>query len=266
MSATPSRTALHFSGIADAYRAYRPTYPAHWFDTLHALAPSSEQAWDVGAGSGQATLALAERFQSVLASDADAEQIARAPEHPRVHWCVMSAEQCPLPAGSVDLISVAQALHWFDRPAFWAEARRVLRPGGVLAVWSYGPLRIPDPGIHARVQTFYHDTVGPYWPPERRWVEEGYRGIDLPFAEVPMAAWALSEAWTLPQLLGYLRSWSATRRYHAATGSDPVDALAIDLAPLWGDPTTARRIEWPVATRVAKRGRRCCGSGIGRPD
>ncbi len=244
----------HFSTVASHYAGFRPTYPAALFDWLGEIAPDRGLAWDCAAGSGQASHDLAQRFRRVIASDASAAQVAAATPHPNLEFRVASAEASGLDDACVDLITVAQALHWFDIQLFYAEARRVLKPGGVLAVWSYGVLHLDDRQIDAIALHFYDATVGPYWPAERRLVEEGYRSLPFPFAELTTPAFTLEAAWTLAQLLGYFSSWSATARYIAATGRDPVAEVAQALRPLWGDPDAPRRVRWPLALRVGKVG------------
>lgn len=244
----------HFSVVAANYAQYRPRYPRELFDYLRSIVPGAMRVWDCACGSGQATLELAERFAAVVATDASAGQIAEAPPHPRVSWRVAPAEAAGLPDHSVDLLTVAQALHWFDLDRFYAEARRVLAADGVIAVWSYGFHQLGDEAIDREAGHFYHHVVGPYWPPERRLVEEGYRTIPFPFAEVPAPAFVMRTQWALPQLLGYFRSWSATARYLAARGHDPVEALEQKLRPLWGDPAYVREITWPLVLRIGRAG------------
>ncbi len=152
----------------------------------------------------------------------------------------------------MSLVSVAQSLHWFDLPAFYAEVRRVLIPGGILAVWTYGRSQIDDGVLDALLADFYENVVGTYWPPERQWVEEGYRTLSFPFDEVPVAAPAMTASWNLPQLLGYLGTWSAVTRYIKATGTDPLPALRERLMPEWGHPDRARGIEWPLRVRAGR--------------
>jgi SAM-dependent methyltransferase len=245
----------HFSGVAGAYAEFRPRYPEALFDWLANLAPGRELGWDCATGSGQAALALAERFERVVATDASAEQIAAAPAHPRVEYRVARADASGLAAGSIDLITVAQALHWFDRPSFYAEAERVLRSDGVLAVWTYGHPHLDHPGAESVFQRFYSETVGPYWPPERALVDAGYRTIEFPFEEVDPHAFEMETHWNPASLLGYVATWSATTRFRRSLGFDPVPALGEALASVWGDPSEPRRIRWPLAVRAGRRGR-----------
>lgn len=245
----------HFSGVAGAYAEFRPRYPDALFDWVAGLAPRHELAWDCATGSGQAAVALAARFESVVATDASAGQIAAATPHPRVKYRVARAETSGLAANSVDTVTVAQALHWFDRPAFYAEVARVLRLDGILAVWTYGHPHLDDPGADALFRKFYSETLGAYWPPERSLVDAGYRALDFPFPEIEPPAFEMETCWPLADLLGYVGTWSATTRFRGARGFDPVPRLAEDLVSTWGNPEEPRRIRWPLAFRVGRRGR-----------
>ncbi|HET7922676.1 MAG TPA: class I SAM-dependent methyltransferase [Gammaproteobacteria bacterium] len=241
----------HFSGHAAAYAEARPGYPETLFSQLATLAPAHDQAWDCGTGNGQAAVALAAHFARVIATDASAEQIGSAFPNARVTYRVAPAEHAGLPDHSVDLVTVAQAAHWFDLPAFYAEVRRVAKPGAVIALWCYGVCHI-TPDVDAVVATFYEGEIGPYWPPERRLIDEAYRSLPFPFAKLDMPPISMSLDWTLPQLLAYLASWSAVQRCIRATGRDPIPALTEALAAAWGKPDSARRVEWPLALRTGR--------------
>jgi SAM-dependent methyltransferase len=244
----------HFSAIAAGYAAYRPRYPAALFDFLAARAPARTLAWDCGCGSGQATLDLAERFDRVIGTDPSAAQIAQAPPHPRIEWRIAPGERSGLSNASCDLVTVAQALHWLDVDAFFREAGRVAQPGGLVAVWSYGDVRLDDPDADALVRHFARTVMGPYWPPERRLVDEGYRSVRMPFDEIDVPHFEMIEHWTRDQLLGYIRTWSATSRYRDAVKEDPTIGLAKRLGELWRDPAEARRVWWELAVRVGRTG------------
>ena len=243
----------HFSGVATRYADFRPHYPATLFDYLATLVPKTSTVWDCAAGNGQATLDLATRFGNVIATDASHEQIASASLHPRIEYRVAPAEQSGLPDGSVSLITVAQALHWFDLERFYAEARRVLKPEGVLAVWAYGINQVEGETVNQLVQDFYAHTVGAYWPPERKLVEDGYRSISFPFTEISPPVFHMEAQWTLDQLLGYFSTWSATNRFIKARGFNPLEPLAVELSRAWGDVNLPRRITWPLSLRVGRK-------------
>ena len=243
----------HFSGVANRYADFRPHYPVALFDHLATLVSQSSVVWDCACGNGQATLDLATRFDKVIATDASKEQIASAPAHPKVEYRIAPAEHGGLPDKSIGLVTVAQALHWFDFDHFYAEVKRVLIPDGVVAVWAYGINTVEGDEVNQLVQDFYANTVGPYWPPERKLVEEDYRTIPFPFAEMASPTFRMEERWTLDQLLGYFSTWSATSRYVKATGKNPLEPLTASLKPIWGDANLPRRITWPLSARIGRR-------------
>jgi ubiquinone/menaquinone biosynthesis C-methylase UbiE len=243
----------HFSNVAERYADFRPHYPAELFEYLATLVPQNSFVWDCAAGNGQATVDLAQRFESVVATDASPEQIASAAPHPRIEYRVAPAEKSGLPDQAVNLVTVAQALHWFDLEKFYGEVRRVLKPAGVLAVWAYGINEVEGARVNELVQDFYSNIVGPYWPPERKLVEEGYRTIAFPFAEITPPGFKMEARWTMKQLLGYFSTWSATNRYIKATGRDPLEPFLEAIAPEWGEPDLPRIIVWPLSLRVGEK-------------
>jgi ubiquinone/menaquinone biosynthesis C-methylase UbiE len=243
----------HFSGVANRYADFRPHYPEALFDYLATLVPRNSLIWDCAAGNGQASIDLAERFDRVVATDASREQIASAKPHPKIEYRVAAADQSGLPDESVGLITVAQALHWFDLGRFYEEAKRVLQPGGVLAVWAYGINEVEGETVNRLVQDFYSNIVGPYWPPERKLVEEGYRTIPFPFTEIALPAFRMEAQWTFDQLIGYFSTWSATNRFIKAVGQNPLEPLSDALAGSWGDVNLPRRITWPLSLRLGRK-------------
>ncbi len=242
-----------FSPLAQGYVLFRPRYPRSLYDYLLACVPQPRLAWEAGCGSGQATLDLAERFEKVVGTDISEAQIAEAPAHANIEWRTAPAEASGLADASVDLITCAQSLHWFPLAAFYAEARRVLAPGGVMAAWAYSNVEVEGEEIDALVQRFRSQTLGPYWMPEHRHVDTQYTELDFPFEEVPVPPYTLSVGWTLAQLLGYIHSWSATGRYVAMFGQDPTQQLMDKLLPLWGHPQTIRGVSWTLTLRIGRK-------------
>jgi SAM-dependent methyltransferase len=241
----------HFSKQADDYARYRPVYPSALFDYLASLAARHELAWDAGTGNGQAAVALAVHFERVSATDPSAAQIQNAVAHDRIVYKVAPAERTELAAGSVDLITVAQALHWFDLGHFYREVHRVLKPAGILAVWCYGLSEIA-PGIDEIVHHYYDGIVGPYWPPERHFIEARYQTLSFPFAEQSAPVFAMEAHWDKDEFAGYLGTWSATRRYVQEQQRDPRELIADSLRTAWGPPPSKRTVRWPIYLRVGR--------------
>jgi SAM-dependent methyltransferase len=240
-----------FSDTALRYASARPTYPAALFDFIAELAPATHCAWDCGTGNGQAAVGLAERFETVEATDASAEQIGHALPHPRVRYRVAAAEASGLPDRSVDLISVAQALHWFDLKKFYAEVRRVARPGALLAAYGYDWFYL-SPALDLIVDRWLLRPIEPYWLPNLRMLWHRYRTIDFPFEEITEPRLAMYLGWNLEQLLSYWRTWSATRQKIAAEGEQFLADAHEALAAQWGDPFQRRTVVMPVTARLGK--------------
>ncbi len=241
----------HFSKQAADYAIFRPAYPQELFAYLGTIAPSRQLAWDCGTGNGQAAVGLASEFDRVIATDASEKQIANAQPHEHVEYRVAPAENSGIESETIDLIMVAQALHWLDLDRFHAEARRVLKPDGVLAASAYNLLRI-EPAIDEIANRYYYEVVGPFWPPERQFVE---RFADLPFPldEIDAPKFEMTAQWSLEHLLGYLRTWSSTQRFIAAKGTDPLDQITNDLRSAWGKPQRTRSISWPLVVRIGRK-------------
>ncbi len=238
----------HFSVQAGSYAAFRPLYPPELFAYLASLAPRRERAWDPATGNGQAARGLAVEFRQVMASDASIRQVMAREPAERVRFWVARAEAGALPARSVDLILVAQALHWLDHEAFWAEVRRVARDGAVVAASYYTLCRIA-PAIDRWIDGDFRERIDAYWPPERRLLDAGYRTIPFPFPELEAPGFELIAEWTRAELLGYLGTWSATMRYRRAVGEDPRPELEARLSPLWPE-GERRHVRWPLGLRV----------------
>lgn len=241
----------HFSAHAADYARARPSYPPELFAWLAQQCPAHDLAWDCGTGNGQAAQALAGHFQRVHATDLSAEQVAQAEPHARIDYRAAPAEASGLAERSCDLVTVAQALHWFCNEAFYTEVRRVLKPGGVLAAWTYTLLR-GEPELNAVIEDFYRNTVGPWWPPERRWVDLAYREMPFPFADIATPGFEIRLDWTRADLLAYLRTWSATQRYIREKGSDPCVELGERLRDIWPQTDSRKSIIWPIALRCGR--------------
>ncbi|MGH8770566.1 MAG: class I SAM-dependent methyltransferase [Burkholderiales bacterium] len=233
----------HFSGHAVEYAKYRPNYPEALFEYLARQARVRELAWDVATGSGQAALGLTKHFVKVHASDASKRQIENAEPHERIVYRVEPAEATSLEENSVDLITVAQALHWFDLERFYAEARRVMKERGILAAWTYGTCAIRN-DVDKVIAWFYHEVVGPYWPEERRLVEQEYRTLPFPFTRLATPAFHMTAEWSLNEFVGYLGTWSATQRFGEAERCDYRALVRPKLERAWGD--EQQKIRWPI--------------------
>jgi SAM-dependent methyltransferase len=241
----------HFSQQSAGYSRYRPGYPPELIQWVASRAPAATLAVDCATGNGQAAVALAEHFERVLAVDGSRAQLERAQPHPRVRYECAMAEALPVPDQSVALVAAAQAVHWFDFERFYAECRRVLQPGGVIAVWTYEKFRA-GVAIDAVLDRFYYDVIGPYWPAERRYVDEAYASLPFPWAEEHAPAFGLVTDWILEQALGYIDTWSAVQRYRQAhSGEDPLAALQQGLATVWPAGGTVR-LNWPVHLRLGR--------------
>jgi SAM-dependent methyltransferase len=243
----------HFSKQAAGYAKFRPRYPQKLFDYLGFIAPSHQLAWDCGTGNGQAAIGLASVFDRVIATDASENQIANAQSHKIVEYRVAPAENGGIESETVDLIMVAQALHWFDLDRFYFGARRILKSDGVLAASAYNLLHI-EPAIDGVVNRYYYEVVGPFWPPERQLVER-FADLPFPFDEIGAPKFEMTAQWSLEHLLGYLRTWSSTQRFIAAKGSDPLDQITNDLRCVWGKPQRTRSISWPLVVRIGRKPR-----------
>jgi ubiquinone/menaquinone biosynthesis C-methylase UbiE len=238
----------YFSTQSKAYATFRPTYPDELYEFIFQHIPSKENAWDCATGNGQVAQKLAQHFRNVEATDISTKQLEHAIKKENIHYATGSAEKTAFSDHQFDLITVAQALHWFDREAFYKEVRRVCKPGGVLAVWGYSMLTI-DPRIDKHVLDFYNNTVGPYWDSARRLVEDEYRSIEFPFEIIHTPSFAIKTEWTIDQLSGYFSSWSATQKFIKEKGYDPVVHFIQTIKRDW-EPTQ-RVVSFPLFTRIA---------------
>ncbi|MEJ2601867.1 MAG: class I SAM-dependent methyltransferase [Gammaproteobacteria bacterium] len=240
----------HFSGVSEGYSRYRPRYPESLFVWLAAEAPARGLAWDCATGSGQAAAGLARHFRQVEATDASARQIESAPQMPGVRYRVAPADASGLGPGSADLVTVAQALHWFDTEDFHAELARVLRADGLFAAWCYQLCRV-EPSVDDLILALYRDVLGPYWPAERRHIESGYETLRSPWPRLQTPSFRMEAAWEAADMLGYLATWSAVQRCRRATGEDPLSALVAPLRRCWGP--GRRQVVWPLSMLACRK-------------
>lgn len=248
-STAPARNWFDQGG--EAYARFRPEYPPELATFLTSQAPDRRLAVDVGCGNGQLTGLLAQHFEQVVGIDPSADQLANVAPDERIVYRQASAEQIPVADASASLITAAQSAHWFDLSAFYREVGRIGSPGAILALVSYGVLTL-DSALDARFQAFYRDQIGPYWPPQRQLVDSGYATIDFPFDELAAPAMQIRCAWSLPQFLGYLATWSAVRSAREAGRAELLTAFADDIGAAWGDPRLERMICWPINMRIGR--------------
>ena len=238
----------HFSAQSAGYARHRPHYPDELFAYLAGLT-DHRMAWDCATGNGQAAVALASYFRKVVATDASQAQIDSAIAHPAVSYLVATAESSGLDDHSVGLVTVGQALHWFDTADFFAEASRVLVAGGIVAAWCY-ELCTVSPTCDSAVERLYTGIVGPFWPKERRLIEERYAGIDFPGVALAAPPFEMTAQWTVDDMLGYLRTWSACQHYRREHDEDPVRLIEKELTLAWG--SAPRTVRWPLTVRVSR--------------
>jgi ubiquinone/menaquinone biosynthesis C-methylase UbiE len=236
-----------FSSQSKVYAAFRPTYPKELYQFIFSHVPEKKIAWDCATGNGQVAQFLSHHFDEVYATDISQQQLDHAVPQKNIFYSKSQAEKTSFRDNQFDLITVAQALHWFDRDLFYEEARRVAKPNAVLAVWGYGFLFI-EPVIDRLIMEFYNEKVGPYWDEARRLVEDEYRGISFPFEEVKVPAFSIKVHWTLEQLSGYFSSWSATQKYIREKGNDPVFPAIKELKKYWTK--TEMTVSFPIFARI----------------
>jgi SAM-dependent methyltransferase len=241
----------HFSRRAETYVRYRPTYPKELFAYLASIAPHHRLAWDCGTGNGQAALALADHFDRVVATDASADQIVLAPTHNRIEFKVALSESSGLESGSMGLVTVAVAVHWFNFGQFYAEVRRVLTPGGIIAVWCYSLPAIALE-IDPIIQRYFREILSGYWPERFHYIDEQYRTLPFPFPELTPPKFTIETGWDLTEVLGFLQSWSGTANYEKQTGRNPIALIRPELMKAWGPASAKRMLRWKLFLRVGR--------------
>ena len=240
-----------FSQQADNYQKYRPTYPKELYTFILDLVADKGIAWDCGTGNGQVASKLSEYFEQVYATDISEQQLQQAPVLPNVSYKVERAEHTSFSSHQFDLITVAQAIHWFDFDLFYQEVKRTLKPSGILAVMGYG-LHETDASIQPIIHHFYTTIVGPYWDKERTYLDENYQTIPFPFKEIKTPSFTHTMQWSLPQLLGYLNTWSAVKLYEKKESLNPLSLIEDDLKKAWGAEDHTRSVTFPILLRIGK--------------
>ncbi len=237
-----------FSKHANQYAQFRPTYPPELYELIFKHVQSFDVVWDCGTGNGQAARDLSKKFKKVFATDISAKQIENAYRSENIFYSIAN-ERSSFTDNSVDLITVAQAAHWFDMEVFSAEAKRVSKPNGIIALWGYGLLTI-NPPIDILLHHFYTHVVGPYWDKERSHIDEHYKNLYFPFQEIQTPPFVISVSWTLLELMGYLTTWSAVQKYISVHNQNPVDELISHIKPHWKDET--QTVNFPVFLKLAR--------------
>lgn len=241
-----------FIYLADEYFRYRPTYPQEWYSYLAGLCEETGLAVDCATGNGQAALGLAEHFKKVFATDSSESQIGNAFKLPNVEYHVSPGEVIDLPDHSVDLITVAQGVHWFDLTSFFAECKRCLKKNGVIALWSYNMTRISKE-VDPLIERLAFEILAPFWEPQVQQVFSAYQKLPFPFVEIFGPEFLINREWSLKDLLDYLRTWSAVAKYWREKDSDPIAVIFEDLKQAWGDIDDFHMVRWPLYYRVGKK-------------
>lgn len=247
---TPIKVKDYFSGQASLYAAFRPTYPPELYDFIFRHLENHNLAWDCATGNGQVARALANHFEHVYATDISQQQLDAAVKKENIIYSLASAEKTNFKNDQFDLVTVGQALHWFERVQFYEEVNRVAKSGALVAAWGYGRLYI-EPDIDAVVDNFYSNTVGPYWDTARRLVEQEYKQISFPFMEIASPKFYISAEWTPDHLAGYLESWSATQKYIKQHQRSPVPDVIKALSGLWRD-GEIKMVQFPVFLKLGR--------------
>ena len=240
----------NFSSQSAEYAVYRPTYPQELYDFLFSLVNEKDAAWDCATGNGQVARILAQHFQKVYATDISEKQLSQALQLPNILYKVESSDRADVPDDSFDLVTVAQAIHWFNFEAFYAEVKRTLKPGGVIAVFGYG-LMLIDKKVDQVIHKLYEDILGKYWDSERRYIEEGYKTIPFPFEEVTAPHFQIKTTWSFSQMIGYLNTWSSLQHYKKANERNPLEYLMTELKDAWGD-DAEKEVRFPILLRVGR--------------
>jgi hypothetical protein len=238
-----------FSTQASGYAKYRPTYPPELFEYILSFVEEKNFAWDFATGNGQAAVELAPHFRKVYATDISSKQLEQAIPVKNIEYAVASEQTTDIPENTIDLITVAQAYHWFDFDGFYREAVRVSHAKSVVAVWGYSMAICEDEVISKQLDFFYRQTVGHYWDPERKHVDAHYSTVSFPFDELGAPEFKIHVDWNREDFIGYLNTWSSVQNYIKVNKSNPVDEFAEELRSIWPDDAT-RHFYFPLFLRI----------------
>jgi ubiquinone/menaquinone biosynthesis C-methylase UbiE len=237
----------NFSAQADLYAKYRPRYPQELFDFVLRQVSNKKWAWDCATGNGQSAKVLAGNFEKVYATDISSKQIDHAEPASNIYYSVQPADKTDFDNDSFDLVTVSQALHWFANDEFYAEVKRVSKPLSVFAAWSYSLLNV-SPDIDKLIVDYYRNVIGPYWDAERKYVDDEYKTIFFPFREIPSPRFEMNYYWTIGELAGYFKTWSAFQKFIAANNPDPIPGIMERIRPHWND--EMMKISFPLHMRI----------------
>ncbi len=240
----------NFSDQSNLYQQFRPTYPTELLDWIYQHVSNFDSAWDCGTGNGQIASELAIKFNHVFATDISAQQLANAPILPNITYSKQAAEQTNFANASFDLITVGQAIHWFDFEKFYAEVKRTAKTNALIAVVGYGKFN-SEPDIDTIIEKLYTDIIGTYWDKERIYIEEKYLTIPFPFTELQCPHFSKVYSWSFPQLIGYLETWSAVKHYQKEKNHNPVDLIKKDLEKVWKE-AEVKEVKFPIITRMGR--------------
>jgi len=240
----------NFSSSSDNYAKYRPTYPVAFYNYLNNIVAQKENVWDCGTGTGQVAFELAKTFKNVYATDISQSQLDNALEANNIQYSIQPAESTNFYANLFDVIIVAQAIHWFGFDAFYSEVRRTAKEDALICILGYERLKISEE-IDTIISDFYYNTIGSYWDKERKYIDESYETIPFPFEEIETPSFSNKLKWTLDDLIGYLNTWSAVKRFIKKNNYNPVDILFSQIEPIWEE-SASREVTFPILLRIGR--------------